>query len=331
MSRYSWCRYLIFVICISLICAIVLCEAVYLRIYRLKWHDPIAQFDAELGWSPIPNEHIEHKWGDITSNSFGFRSEEIDQKKNHVIILGDSVAWGFGVGDTETMPYYLNQKLKPLNYQVHNLAVAAYGIGQSSLFLQRHVDKFENLKYIILVVYTNNDFWETTRDIAWGKRKPLYVLKEGKLVLTNVPISKYNIRNMLSASKILESLSRKYGKVSSFLDLLAGRKILDKKDGEKAISLLLKRIHDIASEHQARLVVVTAPSKKDFTSKSDDFMWFQNFFHSKNHHYPRIDFYDTIASQPEDLDKIYKKGDPAHFSPYGNKLFAETLFKHIDM
>jgi len=93
------------------------------------WHDPNTQFDAKLGWSPIPKRGFKHhKWGKITTNSLGFRSEELDQNKKQIIVLGDSVAWGYGVSDEETMPYLLEQKLQSLDYQVSNLAVSGYGI-----------------------------------------------------------------------------------------------------------------------------------------------------------------------------------------------------------
>ena len=74
------------------------------------WHDPNTQFDSELGWSPIPNRSINFPgWGILSSNSLGFRSSEINQSKKQIIILGDSVAWGFGVNDTETFSYYLDK------------------------------------------------------------------------------------------------------------------------------------------------------------------------------------------------------------------------------
>ena len=99
------------------------------------WHDPNTQFDPELGWSPIPNRSINFPgWGTISSNSLGFRSPEINQSKKQIIILGDSVAWGFGVNDTETFPYYLDESVSSLGYQVSNLAVSGYGIDQYYLF-----------------------------------------------------------------------------------------------------------------------------------------------------------------------------------------------------
>ena len=84
-----------------------------IKIENDHWHDPNTRFDQELGWSPIPNGEVQnHPWGKISSNSHGFRSEEIDRNQSHIIVLGDSVAWGYGVGDEETMPHYLNQGLR---------------------------------------------------------------------------------------------------------------------------------------------------------------------------------------------------------------------------
>lgn len=43
-----------------------------------------------LGWIPIPNKNMDI-FGDITTNSLGYRSKEIDKGKEIIAILRDSV------------------------------------------------------------------------------------------------------------------------------------------------------------------------------------------------------------------------------------------------
>ncbi|MBI1858924.1 MAG: SGNH/GDSL hydrolase family protein, partial [Candidatus Melainabacteria bacterium] len=166
----------------SLIFIVIILEARhYLKhkeILNQFWHDPNTRFDSELGWSPIPNRSLNiPSWGTISSNSYGFRSAEIDQNKKQIIILGDSVVWGFGVSDTETFPYYLDKMASRSGYHVSNLAVSGYGIDQYYLFLKRHMKKFKNLQVVILGICTSNDLLNASSNFAYGKRKLLFIKK----------------------------------------------------------------------------------------------------------------------------------------------------------
>ncbi|MCX5700288.1 MAG: SGNH/GDSL hydrolase family protein [Candidatus Omnitrophica bacterium] len=300
----------------------------FLGIASRNWHDPNTRFDSEIGWSPIPNRHVNQAWGDISSNSLGFRSEEIDQSKKQIIILGDSVAWGFGVGDKETMPYYLNYKLEPFDYQVSNLAVSGYSIDQYYIYLKRHIGKFKKLKYVILIIYTGNDFNETIRNVAYGKRKPLFVMRGKQLVLTNVPISRFDLRNLFSTSRILTILSSKSWRINKFFNSIARQRVLDASVGQDVVSLLLEKIYETVSEHNAKLVVVISPSKRDFNEKTNDLLWFQDFFLKRNSRYFCIDYFTILGGYPNDLDRIYI--DKGHFSNFGNELLAENIIKNVD-
>ncbi|MBN1871326.1 MAG: SGNH/GDSL hydrolase family protein [Candidatus Omnitrophica bacterium] len=315
----------IFVITASIICAIVVYEIIYYRFSCVNWHDPNTQFDPDLGWGPIPNRHIEDQWGGITSNSLGFRSEEINPAKGHVIVLGDSVAWGYGVGDNETMPYFLNRRLNAYNCQVSNLAVSGYGIDQYYLFLKRHIDKFENLKYVVLVICTDLDFDETINDTRYGKRKPLHVFKDGEIALSNVPIRKFDIRNLFSLSLTLNVLSKRFKAVDDFLNHISGAKTLDKEQGERLVRALLKRIYDITTERNAGLIVVTVPAENDFVEKTERLVWFQDYFLSKRDYARYIDFYDELKRSGEDTEELYV--DPWHLGRDGNELLAASIFK----
>ena len=156
------------------------------------WHDPNTKFDPELGWGPIPNTRVSIPgWGTITSNSHGFRSAEIDQGKKQIIILGDSVAWGFGISDKETFPYLSDEMFSNSDYQVSNLAVSGYDLGQYYLFLRRHIDKFNDLKQVVLIICTQNDLICTGRNFDNGKRKPLFAIRNDELILTNNNINEY--------------------------------------------------------------------------------------------------------------------------------------------
>lgn len=78
----------------------------------------------------------------FTTNEKGFRaSRKVDNSKNQILCIGDSVAMGFGVDDEFTFCKKLDQ-FKDRNgneYQSLNLAVDAYGPTQIHLKLKKHI------------------------------------------------------------------------------------------------------------------------------------------------------------------------------------------------
>lgn len=76
-----------------------------------NWHDVNTRFDSELGWAPIPCRILRFQNKIVLSNSLGFRSPEIEPSKKNIVLIGDSVAWGYGVDDNETASFYLQMVL----------------------------------------------------------------------------------------------------------------------------------------------------------------------------------------------------------------------------
>ena len=75
-------------------------------------------------WRSIPNQRLKT----ITINENGLRSKPLKNLKfkNNAILLGGSVAWGFGATSNENIPSYLIEKILfekyGLEYNVINLA-----------------------------------------------------------------------------------------------------------------------------------------------------------------------------------------------------------------
>src|SRR3989338_8286393 len=62
----------------------------------------------------------------VTTNSLGFRSPEPDSAKPMIALVGDSITFGYGVADDETLAANL-QKLLP-GYDIQNAGVPGYNI-----------------------------------------------------------------------------------------------------------------------------------------------------------------------------------------------------------
>ena len=293
------------------------------------WHDPNTQFDSELGWSPIASRHLQVSWGDITTNSLGFRSKEIDPNKKQIAILGDSVAWGFKVGDHEHVGFHLEQLVERFGINVQNLGVSGYGLDQSYLNLKRHLNDFNHLVTIVLIIYTNNDFYDTRSNGKSAKRKPLFVIEEGKLKLTNVPIHKFCLRNLITKSYALRRLISN-SKIDRLLSPVIGDQSLKESEAMEVVRLLLHEMERLAQSRGANFLIVLSPNKNDFGKKSNELNRFEQLISQE--HLVSINFFDVIKKEIDSNREIKLNDifiDSAHLSSAGNQLLAETIFKTI--
>ncbi len=331
-----------------------------LELYFQKkyWHSSGTQFDPELGWSAIANKTSEEEGIIYTTNSFGFRSEAVDASKKQILVLGDSVVWGQGVQDNETVTAYLKNHFP--EYQTLNMGVSGYGIDQYYLQLKRHINKL-NPNIIIVVIFTGNDWGDFTSDTHYGKSKPLFKtdgsisnndfensasfqVDLNKLILTNSPVSQYSCANLISRSWTLSlPLFR------PIRDSMCQINQLNTREGiYVAIGLLLK-IGGLAAEKKSKLLFVLSPSKSDFNydlkNQNYDELFkkyesnkpksynklsqalLQNIF--KQTQFPYIDFYKVVKKQGWKIENLYLPEDNDHLSPMGLKYMAKTIHNYF--
>jgi lysophospholipase L1-like esterase len=122
--------------------------------YYLK-KEALFVFDKELGYTLIPNFSLSgdknnlYPGVDIHTNSLGLRSPEIDSRPA-ILIVGDSVAFGYGVQGDRTFAREL-ARLFGNKFQVINAGVPGYNFSQWQLFAER----FIYLKPALVVVLVN--------------------------------------------------------------------------------------------------------------------------------------------------------------------------------
>lgn len=123
-----------------------------------------------------------------THNSKGIRSnKEIPYEKEgkkRVILLGDSMTYGFGLNDSETIAIRLQENFGE-EYEVIPLASSGYSTGQElELFRE------EGLKYspdIVILFFYQNDFLDTQITEHAFADSPVFNLIDGRLILNNYP------------------------------------------------------------------------------------------------------------------------------------------------
>ncbi|MHC4267339.1 MAG: SGNH/GDSL hydrolase family protein [Planctomycetota bacterium] len=157
---------------------------------------PYMVFDDTLGWRLKPGAVRIHKTNEFEAtyniNNSGYRGKVYDKSRTpntfRIVVLGDSVGFGWGVQDDETFSALLDKRLPGV--EVINLSVAGYSTDQELLLLKK-----EGLSYqpdLVIVQMTRNDLTEIQLPFVYERSKPFFILQNGNLVLKNVPVESDN-------------------------------------------------------------------------------------------------------------------------------------------
>ncbi len=160
------------------------------------------RYDSLLGWSKVPNMNtmrVSVRGKNrvfYQTNSKGIRGPEYSYNKKpdeyRILILGDSFADGYMIEFhelfSEVMKTKLNNDKKFYGYfEVINTGVSGYSTDQELLFFQEEGKKYK--PELTILMFCENDITYNNQPKDWGMNyKPLFKLKDGQLVLTNVPV-----------------------------------------------------------------------------------------------------------------------------------------------
>ena len=98
---------------------------------------PFMRADPDLFWAPKPGYRGEFQGQPVTINSLGLRGPEPRERRGarRVLCLGDSITFGYGVGDDHTYPASLERRLAGQGIEVVNGGVTGYTSHQASRLL----------------------------------------------------------------------------------------------------------------------------------------------------------------------------------------------------
>lgn len=144
--------------------------------------------DPVLGWRGKRNFERRFKTADfdvvVRHDEDGFRQPDPprpEEASRNLLVLGDSLAWGWGVAQGELFTDVLQRRLGT-GVAVFNRAVNAYSTGQEYLLLQREL---ENRDYAdVLIVVSATDMGDNADD---KKHRPAFDLVGTNLVPRNQP------------------------------------------------------------------------------------------------------------------------------------------------
>jgi GDSL-like Lipase/Acylhydrolase family len=124
-------------------------------------------FSRTYGWAGRPGAVAPMGAGRATLNARGYRGPELALPKardrTRVVVLGDSIAFGYGVADEQTFTHLLDIRNEGL--EVVNLGVEGYGPGQELLVLRRDGLPL-GPDVVVLAVCLRNDFVDAVLPVA---------------------------------------------------------------------------------------------------------------------------------------------------------------------
>jgi hypothetical protein len=140
------------------------------------------RYDRDLGW--VQKEVASAR---VNYDAEGIRltplTPEVDTSAAPVLATGDSYTQGDEVDDTDTWPAWLQGLL---DRRVINAGVAAYGLDQTVLRTEQLAPRLKPA--LIVLGFIADDVRRSEMSRTWGAEKPYFVLKDGALVLRNVPV-----------------------------------------------------------------------------------------------------------------------------------------------
>ena len=219
-----------------------------------------------LGWVPRANMSIQDQSGNnYTTNSMGFRSLKeysATPEQYTVLIVGDSFTYGSVADDSEVWPTIL-QELNT-DFNVLNLGVGGYGIGQMYLMLEEHFHSFS--PDLVIAAFIDDDLHRTMLGFRTYK-KPKFEIQARDLMLTNVPVGDMDqvvreIRGRWRLKLILSEL-KIFGAVMNLKVRLLSRRKSD--DFEELNRRIFDRMIELSEGNGAHFLALYLPHGRELT------------------------------------------------------------------
>ncbi|NTV22780.1 MAG: SGNH/GDSL hydrolase family protein [Nanoarchaeota archaeon] len=210
-------EYAINILLLFMTCALllVLCEG----IARLSMNGPpktdrnllVVSDNPVLGFKMQPNFSGAVLGKEVKTNSHGFRDYEFIRERNdayRVIIIGDSLTFGYGVYANQSYPKILERLLqKSGRYEVFNLGVPGYNTVQEAELLERSVDYAPDL---VVMSFYYNDFDSTLQGHNTQPGIYEYIFNADVFLYSKSRLYQYlkfNLRNNLLIASLFQRAS----------------------------------------------------------------------------------------------------------------------------
>ena len=245
----------------------------YLDRFALDDINYLHVYSESYGWVPRSGFRLKLGQGPATTvNPSGYRGPEYPRArtpgKRRVVMLGDSIAFGYGVGDNETSSRQL-ERIDP-TLEVVNLAVQGYGTDQELLRFEREGLRFQP-DVVILNFCLANDFRDNgaERAIYDGVYpKPYFTLEAGERLVLHEEQLKLSLFErlflFLHQRSILFHELRRLARPAA----AEGRGAIEHPPARELTIALVQRLAELARSHRVRLIVAVYPNYREFLAPS---------------------------------------------------------------
>lgn len=253
----------------------------------LRWSEPaylverpegslaqLHRYSDVYGWEPRPGAVAFVDGQRTTINARGLRGPEHaparSGQRTRVLLLGDSVAFGYGVADEQTFA----ARLEARGYEVVNLAVPGYGTDQELLRLEREGIGYE-ADVLLLHFCLHNDFVDNASRTYFYDGlhpKPFFEVERGDLVLHREhlhlsPLSRLALR-LHESSHLFTRLAGKPPPVGEEWSARRDTALADVERVRDLTFRLVARVAHVAHQAGLPMVLVVHPGRRDFREGS---------------------------------------------------------------
>jgi len=302
----------------SLTLILVVTAALAVRLGPRHFARDNQSYDAALGWGPpdIPNR-------------VGQRGDIVDPAAQHLVMIGDSILYGHGVAGPDTAAAHLDQMLPDL--QVLNLSVSGYSIDQYYVYLKRALPTLHP-KLVVVGIFGGNDYEVTGLEYGWGHTKPLFHLRERKLVLHNPDLLADNCIDHLAQSLLFRALWASKERALDLIHFFCDPAKLRPDELEGVIGTIFTQIENEARAQGAAVLYVLLPLSNHLRLWEQEWTYrnkyerLRSMLEAGKHEY--FEFYPYILrSVGQDDHEIFLDG--AHYTPKGHALLAQAVASEI--
>lgn len=243
----------------------------------LAWNYPQTQYvaDPKLIFALQPNQRSFSADKSVSINERGFRGPLVPYErtpgKPRVLFLGDSITFGYGVRDDEVVTERVRALLAMdgVDVEVVNTAVPSYNTEQEVASYELQGRRYRPDWIVVGVCWNDLSDKSDVRVNGSGELVDSRSVSPNTTEKLRSTPTGYALRNVLKRSRLLYgslerwraySAARSAGdQVSVRMDVLNGRDTPSVAAGWARVEAALRRLHTLAQEDGARILLVTFP------------------------------------------------------------------------
>ncbi len=302
----------------------------------------VYQSDPELRYVLAPNQRGWIDDGFVTTNSLGFRGNEVALPKPagrlRIVAIGDSLTFGWGVNDDETfcsrLERLISSRFSGQDFDLVNLAVGGYDTRQEVGLLRRHVSRLQ--PDVVLVGFYSNDVPEMYDDKGAttdnGEPARVFHLNPAPTSWLDAHIRKS--RALYLSGRVVKRVSQRgeWGRsgFSMELDLLSGRDSVPLNKAWERVAAQLNELRSMAAANAFAVGIVMLPPREQVQGA-----------------YPSAHYQDRLRAIAERLgffvidplpalsasgitpETLYIPYDRNHPSAAGHRVIAQAVFENL--